>query len=418
MELTLLLNVMIPFHYVAAPINDGNSEIQLEAGIDEGFLNITSQTAYRYVWINVKGTQILFLAMIAFDGPSPVQVLITEHYYSQNNSIEIFMGNQLNYIELYHDNVTKDGIPTGNYSSSGRHDEISHYLIFNASRSIQIFDVQKTESANGFTYAWGLRYTDLHALLVKSASQPIQEIFDINVSYVQFDYKYEIDLNQNQTILKSSFQLGTFQGPDGLFFDNTSLSLLYSSFSHVSNVSSVYINGSRLFTSQNTNQSFVMEDVAQEVNQQEVWINRFKSNYTVIKPNLTKSYPTVTASAPMATIDLNMRSSGYLGVMQLSDYLASLFPPLFTELKSIALDEIFSLEKSLVRYRICYPEWGGHELTHDPWLIAQITPKDALLPRPPSDNLQIAIIGLFIMGLISLSVAIVRWKDLIEKQRF
>ncbi|MFW9780635.1 MAG: hypothetical protein ACFFE8_17465 [Candidatus Heimdallarchaeota archaeon] len=183
-------------------------------------------------------------------------------------------------------------------------------------------------------------------------------------------------------------------------------------------MSSVYVNGTRLFTSQNANQSFVMEDIAQEVNQQEVWINRFKSNYTVIGQNDTTSYPTVTVSAPLDSIDLDMRSSGHLSAIPLSDYLASLFPPLFTELKSIALDESFTLEKSLVRYRICYPEWGGGKITHDPWLIAQFSPKEQLLLGPLSDILQIAIIGIFILGLISLTIAIVRWKDLIGEQRF
>ncbi|MHA2245542.1 MAG: hypothetical protein ACXADY_11300 [Candidatus Hodarchaeales archaeon] len=417
LEITLILNVLIPLNDVIAPINTVTSDIQLDAEIDEGFLNITNRTAYKYVWINAKGAQILFLAIVGFEGPSPVRVFITEHYYSQNNSIEIFMGNQLNYIELYHDNITEDGIPTGNYSKSGEHDEISHYLIFNASQSIQIFDVQKSENYDGFTYTWGIRYSDLQALIIKSSSQPIQEIFDVNISYVQFNYKYEIDINQNQTILKSSFQLGTFQGFNDSFFDNLSLSCLYSSFSHVSNVSTVYINGSTLFTSNNENTTFVMEDVSQEVNQQEVWINRFKSNYTVMNQNNTKSYPTVTAFAPLASIDLSMRSSGHLGVMQLSDYLASLFPPLFTQLRSIAWDESFSLEKSLVRYRICYPEWGGHEIIHDPWLIAQITPRDKLL-IPSKDKFQILIIGISTMGVISLSIAVFRWKDIIKKQRF
>ncbi|MFX0121815.1 MAG: hypothetical protein ACFE9A_20655, partial [Candidatus Hodarchaeota archaeon] len=339
------MSVIIPLDDVIAPVNNVQSEIQLNAEIDEGFLNITRRTAYKYVWINVKGAQILFLAIVGFEGPSPVRVFITEHYYSQNNSLEIFMGNQLNYIELYHDNHTEDGIPTGNYSESGEHDEISHYMTINASQSIQIFDVEKVERDDGFIYTWGIRYTDLHALIIKASSHPIYEVLDVNISYVQFDYKYEIDLHQNQTILKSSFQLGTFQGINESFFHNLSLSCLYSSFSYVSNISSVYINQSTMLTSKNENTTFIMDDIAQEANEQEVWVNRFKSNYTVSSQNSTKDIPTVTASAPLASIDLNMRSSGHLGVMKLSDYLASLFPPLFTKLSAIALDQSFSLEK-------------------------------------------------------------------------
>jgi hypothetical protein len=411
----IILTAIAPFNNSVAENTRTESDIQIDAEIDEGYLNITHRTAYKYVWINVKGAQILFLAIVSFEAPSPVQVFITEHYYSQNNSIEIFMGNQLNYLELYHDNITKDGVPTGNYTA-GEHDEISHYIIFNASQSVQIFDVLKFESDTGFTYKWGIRYSDLQAIIIKSSSYPIMESFDVNIPYVQFNYDYEIDLNQNQTILKSYFHLGTFQGVDDSFFDNLSLSCLHSSFSHVSNISSVYINGSKLFSSNNENTTFVMDNIAQEVNQQSIWINRFKSNYTVIDQNSTKSYPTVTASAPLASIDLNMRSSGHLGIMKLSEYLASFFPPLFTKLSSIALDQSFSLKKSLVRYRICYPEWSGHEIIHDPWLIAQITPGDELLSIPSNDIFQILILGIFILGIISLSIAAVRWKDIIKRQ--
>ncbi|MFW9903131.1 MAG: hypothetical protein ACFFFH_02255 [Candidatus Thorarchaeota archaeon] len=414
---TVILAIIAPLKANVAKITRTDSDIQLEAEIDEGYLDITQRIAYRYVWINAKGAQILFLAIVGFETPSPVHVFITEHYYSQNNSIEIFMGNQLNYIEFYHDNITKDGIPTGNYIN-GEHDEISHYLIFNASQSVQISNVQKNESDDGFTYTWGIRYSNIQALIVKSSSNPISEFFDVNVSFIQFNYEYEIDLNQNQTMLKSSFNLGTFKGLDDLFFDNLSLSCLYSSFSHVSNVSSVYINGSTLFTSNNENKSFVMDEITQEVNQENIWINRFKSNYTVIDKNSTEINPIVTVSAPLASIDLNMRSGGHLSVMPLSDYLASLFPPLFTKLKSLAWDESFSLEKSLVRYRICYPQWDGHEIIHDPLLIAQFTPRDELLLIPSNDSFQILIIGIFVMGVISLSIAAIRWKDIIKKQKF
>ncbi|MHA1979149.1 MAG: hypothetical protein ACW99R_00470 [Candidatus Hodarchaeales archaeon] len=417
LETILLLTVTLPFNDVLAPVSYETPEIDLETEIDEGFLNITQQIAYKYVWINANGAQILFLALVGFGGPSPVQVFVTEHYYSQNNSIEIFMGNQLNFIEFYHDNITEDGFPTGNYSIDGEHDEISHYLIFNASKSIQVFDVQKFKSDVGNTYIWGIRYSDIQALIIKSSSHPIQDIIDVNVSYIQFDYMYEIDLNENQTILKSSFQLGSFQGVNDLFFDNLSLSCLYSSFSHVSNTSSTYINGSTRYTSDNENVIIVMENLTQQVNQQEVWMNRFKSNFTVIDQNNSRDYPTVTTLAPLDSIDLNMRSSGHLNVIPLSNYLASLLPPIFTELRSIAWDESFSLENSLVRYRICYPEWGGHEIFHDPWITAQISPRNEIVLSPLFDRIHILSIGILTIGLFSFSLAVIRWKRLLKKTR-
>ncbi len=386
--------------------------IKLDQEVDEGTIYITPDTGYNYVWINNMGTQLLFLSMISNTYPSPVRVFLAEHFYSLNKNIEIFTGSELSYIEVYNDTNNNHRIDS-NFTANPINSELTYYLIINASKSFLISPVTKMDRENGSSYEWGIKYLEVQAGLVKTPLGPIWDVTDLIIPFLEFNYQYIVDLSVNKTILKNTFKMGSVEEKYKDLFRKSSLSLLYSSFNYVTNHSTALINESVLLSPSNINTTFFLNDLSQEYKDFRMWENIFKSNYTLDFENQGSEYEISTINAPSNTIDPEMFSSGHLNFIQISNYLSSLLPPIYSNIDSLALNRSLAFDNPFIRYRICYPEWSGSSLDHDPWMISYFTPIENPTSEILFDLSVIATLSIFVVGVVTLSIALIRWKELL-----
>ena len=128
---------------------------------------------------------------------------------------------------------------------------------------------------------------------------------------------------------------------------------------------------------------------------------QFKDNYTLFQ-NPTTSYPAVYLASPSNSLPTNaFQGAWYDPLLRVQNYVQGQLP----DIAGLPASSNLDYSRSKLIYRISYPTWSGHALTHDPKYVAHIGRGTVTTSLPPSLPTTILVVALF-TGVLALVVAV------------
>jgi hypothetical protein len=319
-----------------------------------------------YVWINTGYTQVIYLAYVSDTYPPPVLTFFGQHFTTAN-STEVFVGNTLTAMEVYND-TNGNGVPDVNPSNGTN--ELLYNFAVNSSQSFVITPVEKTLIDNEPHYTWGLRYNTIDGTLL-TANQA--ESANVMVDYLASSYDFYV---QNDTsYLKTSFKIGkilsiTPTSNTEVTLNGLSLSLLYGTAIIASKTYTTDVNGQPFNSTTTQNSAGPIQSGEIRVDDSKVYQCVFGQNYTLMTDSGNLTYPSKSAAVSDESVPGGLYRTVESTLSIFDGILSDLFPRISNLNATINLD--YNVSSFL--YRVCYPQWGGYAIEHDPTYIAYLTP--------------------------------------------
>jgi hypothetical protein len=351
-----------------------------------------------YVWINTNNTQVIYLAYVSTRYPPPVMTFFGQHYAAGNDT-EVFVGNTLTAMEVYND-TNHNGVP--DVGSSSDANELLYNFAVNSSESFLITPVQKTLISGVPHYTWGLRYDTIDGfLLTENQTTGARVIVDYLAT------SYDFYLQSNVSFLKTSFEIGkitnvTSTSDDVVTLEGLSLSLLYGTSVVASKTYTTIVNGEPYNSTTTENSAELTKSGEIRVEDTLAYECVFGQDYTLSGGSTNATYPSLSAAVSDNSVPGGLYRSVESVLSSFEDVLASVFPRISTLPATINLD--YNVSSFL--YRVCYPQWSGYALEHDPTYVAYLTTFTVPEASPP----VILIVGITVTGSIALMAALLDTK--------
>jgi hypothetical protein len=348
-----------------------------------------------YVWINTSYTQVVYLAYVSYEYPPPVITFFGQHYTTGNNT-EVFVGNTLTAMEVYND-TDGNGLP--DVSLDNGTNELLYNFAVNSSQSFAITPVQKILISGEAHYTWGLRYNTIDGFLLTE-----NQAVGANVVLDYLASSYDFYVRDNAAYLKTNFEIGkilSFSSTSDSDFtlDGLSLSLLYGTSIIASKTYTTIVNGEpyNSTTTQSSTEPTQLGEIRIEDNKAYQCV--FGQNYTLSRDSENSTYPSMSAAVSDQSVPGGVYKSVESTISFFEDVLSDLFPRIGNLPATINLD--YNVSSFL--YRVCYPQWDGYQIEHDPTYVAYLTPIAVPEIGPPA----MFIIGAAVLGSITLIVVVV-----------
>jgi len=319
-----------------------------------------------YVWVNTSGVQMIYLACLSYIYPSPTITFFGEHYTTQDGT-EMFVGNTLTAMEVYND-TNGNGLPDA--GTDGGQNELLYNYCINSSLSFQTTPLQKTEIGGVYHYKWGLRYDTVDGfLLTGNESTAARVILD------HIGSSFDFYVQDNVSYLKTSLDMGKILTVTPVFgfeptLDGLSLSLLYGTTIDASSSYTPVVNGEPFNSTTSQNSTVPIQSGEIKVNQTRAYEAVFGQNYTLFND----SQQIVCSSKSAAVSD----GSVFGGLQKSVEFALSFLEQLLTNAvqptNNLPININLDYNASSLLYRVCYPEWGGNAIQHDPTYIAYLAP--------------------------------------------
>jgi hypothetical protein len=349
-----------------------------------------------YTWVNVSNTQVLYYAAYTtpdYPFPVPIANIIGQHF-SLDDGTQIFIASALSELEVYRD-LNSDGTPSGD-------NEILYYIYSNMSQGYSMTPIQKTIIDSVPHYQWSFTYQNAYAYL-QNAQARVGVVARMFFEHLTLNYDFSV--NGNVSDLKTSFDIGrvtnleVLEPSDFSSFDGLSLALLYATATYTSKPYSTSVNGQPYDSS--TADSAVEADVAEvKVEDVKAYDFLFGGNYTLYRDGNTE-----TQAASVETYEAQAQAVAIAGLPTIygptvrsisffTDYLnlADLFDGSWPSVNS-------NYESSSLIYRICFPEWDGMQIEHDPTFLGYIYNNQEI---PEIPTIALIIIPIIIASLLVL----------------
>jgi len=396
--------------YEGAPsVRQAASRIDVNAEYANGSIPLYSDSQVIcelwYDWVNVNGTQVVFLAYFSKVVNSPIITFLGQHYRADNET-EVFMANTLMLMEAYSD-VNGNGIPDTTDTVS----ELQYNFLMNSSVGFQITPIEKRLVDGIAHYTWGAKYETIDGHFLYPEDRIIDGIGTNTaaramISHVGFSYDYYI--KANVSYLKTSFDIGKItelQPPwpgasTEITLNGLSLSLFFGTATLSTKPYTVVVNG------QSYNSTLVQE-AATPNDQTEVRVqNRkayefiFGQDYSLFKDSSPETHQSKSAAVSRNSVPSSPRVSLTWVLGNLQEVLHDLFPRISALPPEINLD----YEASTLLYRVCYPAWEGNSIKHDPTYVAYLYGSGGLLP-PVGPRMEF-LVAVAVAGAIVLAVSL------------
>ena len=348
-----------------------------------------------HVWINTNSTQVIYLAYVSSKIPPPVLTFFGQHYITGNGT-EVFVGNTLTAMEVYND-TNRNGVP--DVDPGNGTNELLYNFAVNSSQSFVITPVQKTLIGGDFHYTWGLRYNTIDGFLLTE-----NQAAGANVLLDYLASSYDFYVQNNASYLKTSFEIGkilnvTSYSDLNFTLEGLSLSLLYGTSVIASNTYTTVVNGEPYNSTTTQNSALPTQSGEIRIEDAKAYECVFGQNYTLSRDSGNATYPSKSAAVSDHSVPGGVYRSVESALSFFENVLSDVFPKISSLLTTVNLD--YNLSSFL--YRVCYPQWDGYALEHDPTYIAYITPIAIPEIGPP----VMLIIGATIVGSTALIVALV-----------
>ena len=347
-----------------------------------------------YVWINTDSTQVIYLAYVSSQVPPPVLTFFGQHY-TTGNGTEVFVGNTLTGMEVYND-ANRNGVPDVDLNSGTN--ELLYNFAVNSSQSFVITPVQKTLTGEDVHYTWGLRYNTIDGfLLTENQASGANVLLDYLAS------SYDFYVQNNASYLKTSFEIGkilnvTSYSDLNFGLEGLSLSLLYGTSVIASNTYTTVVNGESYNSTTTQSSATPTQSGEIRIEDAKAYECVFGQNYTLSRDSEKVTYPSKSAAVSDQSVPGGVYRSVESALSIFENVLSDVFPKMSSLLTTVNLDYNFSS----FLYRVCYPQWDGYALEHDPTYIAYMT----LIAIPEIGPPMMLIIGATIAGSIALIVAL------------
>ncbi len=348
-----------------------------------------------YMWVNVSNTQVLYYAAYTtpdYPFPVPIANIVGQHFILEDGT-QIFIASALSELEVYRD-LNSDGTPSGD-------NEVLYYIYSNMSQGYSMTPIQKTIVDSVPHYQWSFTYQNAYAYL-QNAQARVGVVARMFFEHLTLNYDFSV--NGNVSDLKTSFDIGKVTNLEVLepsefsSFDGSSLALLYATATYTSKPYSTSVNGQPYDSS--TADSAVEADVAEvKVDDVKAYDFLFGGNYTLYREgtNETHGSSVETCEAQAQAVAVaglpTIYGSTVRSISFFADYLklADLFDGSWPSVNS-------NYESSSLIYRICFPEWNGMQIEHDPTFLGYIY-NNQQIPEVPT--IALIIIPLIIAGALA-----------------
>ncbi len=343
-----------------------------------------------YTWINVSNTQVIYYAAYTtpdYPFPVPIANIIGQHF-TLDDGTQVFIASALSELEVYRD-LNGDGIPQTNADSGAN--EVLYYIYSNMSQGYSMTPIEKTIVDSVPHYRWSFTYQNAYAYL-QNAQARVGVVARMFFEHLTLNYDFSVKGNVSD--LKTSFDIGKVTNLEVLepsefsSFDGLSLALLYATATYTSKPYSTSVNGQPYDSS--TAASAVSADVAEvKVDDVKAYDFLFGGNYTLYRDGNTETH-----SASVETYEAQAQAVSVAGLPTIygptvrsigffTDYLhlADLFGGSWPSVNS-------NYESSSLIYRICFPEWDGNQIEHDPTFLGYIY-NNQQIPEIPTITLII-----------------------------
>jgi len=318
-----------------------------------------------YAWINTTGSQVIFLAYQSYVYNPPVITFLGQHYFSGNGT-EVFVGNTLEAMEIYND-TNGNGLPDANYTFG--QSEILYHFFVNSSASFNIQPINKTVIDGMPHYQWGIRYRNIDGFLI--SPENLSTISSVIIDYMDFSYNFYVQ--NNVTYTKTNFGLGRilqmtpYPGRSNVSLNGLSIALFYGTIVMTSKPYATFVNGNPYNST--TAPASVAPTESSEIKIAEATAYKFLfgQNYTLFRDSTQESYESKSTAVSKESVPEGAQHSEWI-LSLLEDTLTSVFPKISSMQAAINLD--YNVSSFL--YRVCYPQWSGYQLQHDPTYVAYL----------------------------------------------
>lgn len=348
-----------------------------------------------YDWVNVSNTQVLYYAAYTtpdYPFPVPIANIVGQHFILEDGT-QIFIASALSELEVYRD-LNSDGTPSGD-------NDVLYYIYSNMSQGYSMTPIQKTIVDSVPHYQWSFTYQNAYAYLQNAHARVG---VGARMFFEHLTLNYDFSVNGNVSDLKTSFDIGKVTNLEVLepsefsSFDGLSLALLYATATYTSKPYSTSVNGQPYDSS--TADSAVEADVAEvKVDDVKAYDFLFGGNYTLYREgtNETHGSSVETCEAQAQAVALaglpTIYSPTVRSISFFTDHLnlADLFGGSWPNVNS-------NYASSSLIYRICFPEWDGMQIEHDPTFLGYIYNNQQISEVP---TIALIIIPIIIAGALA-----------------
>jgi hypothetical protein len=348
-----------------------------------------------YAWVNVSETQIIQYSLFSNEYNSPIMTFLGQSFQIENGT-EVFVGNTLTLIEIYND-TSGDGIPQANFVSG--ESEIIYYLLVNSSINYEVTPIQKVLEDGIWHYKWGFKYQEIDGFLLYPEDQPGVGAARLMIDHLGFNYDFYIV--ENTSYVKTSFDIGRITdiqamwGEPPVSLNDLSLSLLFSTVTISAKPYTAYVNGEP-YNSTTTADSATAADSGQiAVEMVKAYDFLFGEGYYFIIGENVLTYKVKSEAASTTSVPQSAYSTLNYTLAYFEDYLnaSDLFPSAGDIEGKVNLD----YDISALLYRICYPEWNGLPIQHDPTYVAYLFSNTVIPEFSSGIILPLVIIGAMVI---------------------
>ncbi len=353
--------------------------------VSHGFIEGPYSVDLWYAWLNTSGTHLLFLAMHSAIYPSPINYFVGQHYFTADGT-EVFIGNRLLGFEIYED-VNKNSVLDADFTDgfSNASDETRYFFMLNASQTVDLTPPSKNAVDNETHYTWKIKHRQAQGNIVKIGNTtayiggPETSEWEMLPSYFtggwvsildslgfSFDYWVENDA----AYLKIGLEFGTFSvepwRPEEIVpvsFKNQCLATLYTT-----SVLSVEPYEVIIENQQGPRESTMKTNsTSLDIERKEAFKMVFGQKYA-----LNGDSPQYESTAGVYPINSLPADTAYHARYFTIDTENIFREHLAQTSPNLSSNVTFSISKSSLIYRVCYPEWSNRTLSHDPLYIAYI----------------------------------------------
>jgi hypothetical protein len=409
---------------VASRVNQIKSDIETEtinydSEVSQGFISGSYGVSLWYVWLNISGTHVLFLAMYSAVYPSPINYFIGQHYFTGNDT-EVFIGNRMLGFEIYEDvngNLLLDAKYTDGFDRNS--DETRYFFLLNASSSTNLVPPSKKTMDNVTHYNWGIDYKGAQGVILETSNQTGAYITDpetgellpsffkvlcsATLNFLNFTFDYWIE--NNMTYLKTGLEIGEFyedtQYSGGMIttiFNNKSLSTLYAT-----SVLSLKPYNIEIENSQGSSGQTTLVNASRiDIEGKEAFKLVFGETYTL--NNEPVPYLTATGIYSMDSLPGDLVYDAKYFTKNVEDTFRK-----YLENTNLNGNASFSIKQSSLIYRECFPKWGNKTISYDPLYIAYVG--QSYFPGPGKIGVLLPptlLIVTLLLGIATLMIAVHR----------
>jgi len=376
--LTIILATSMITPFAIASVQ-ANNTVDISKEYESGTVPVDEYIDLWYSWVNTNLSQFLYSALISEMLPPPFASLLVQHLMVSNQS-DAFVGISLMLIEFYND-TNHNEIP--DFDPATKTSEVKYIMVLNASEGATTYNISKNViNDTCFVFSWGLRYNKLQTVI----ANPDGTIIDFNggilnalVDHFTLNFTLYIDLRNNRTILKQTFDIGNinlyaYMPPrktavfNASQFYSLSLSLLFGvvvktveNATIISNNQSVNATNPDMPSTEITNSALI-------IGNRKVMEFDFDENYTIVDTNDT--YHVKTVAYPKDAIPPWINS-----IDAQLNWMYSFIDDVLSQISVTGMNTTMKITQSSFVYRICYPYWNGSAIYHDPTITTFTVPQ-------------------------------------------